>query len=106
MSYQSRCAHRFRLQSWTRCRAAPSHTTTPGVARLGILVLALSPMGLVHAQQAAGSATPPPVASASAAQSLAPVMVQGVAYGANAVALPSTISILGQRALTQGQPQV
>ncbi|MGA8008961.1 MAG: TonB-dependent receptor, partial [Thiomonas sp.] len=42
----------------------------------------------------------------SAAQSLAPVMVQGVAYGANAVALPSTISILGQRALTQGQPQV
>ncbi|WP_051849103.1 TonB-dependent receptor plug domain-containing protein [Thiomonas sp. FB-Cd] len=63
--------------------------------------------GVVHAQQVVhGEAAQRPVAAASAVQSLAPVTVQGVAYGAGAVALPSTITVLGRRALTQGQAQV
>ncbi len=37
---------------------------------------------------------------------LSAVTVKGVRYGVDAVALPSTIMLLGRRALTQGKPQV
>jgi iron complex outermembrane receptor protein len=64
-------------------------------------------VGLVHAQQVVhGEAAPRPEAAASPVQSLPQVTVQGVSYGANAVSLPSTITVLGRRALTEGQPQV
>ena len=63
--------------------------------------------GLVHGQQVVQGELPQrPAVAASAAQSLAPVTVLGLAYGARAVALPSSITVLGRRALTQGQAQV
>ena len=58
------------------------------------------------AAQTSAAAPVAPVASESAPQSLAPVTVQGTPYGPDAVLLPSTISVLGQGQLTEGQPQV
>lgn len=49
-------------------------------------------------------ATPPEAASAP--QALQTVTVQGVAYGAQAVHLPSTATVLDRERLTQGQQQV
>lgn len=57
----------------------------------------------IDSAQAQTSTAP---AAESAPQSLAPVTVQGVSYGPNAASLPSTINVLGQRALTEGQPRV
>ena len=58
------------------------------------------------AAQTSAAAPVAPIASESAPQSLAPVTVQGTPYGPDAVLLPSTISVLGQRQLTEGQPRV
>ncbi len=78
--------------------------------------LGLLQAGLVHAQPPEDA--PPPGASethvvpaptlpaGAAPHTLPGVRVQGVSYGADAVLLPSTIMVLGRRALTQGQPQV
>ncbi|OIQ89582.1 Fe(3+) dicitrate transport protein FecA precursor [mine drainage metagenome] len=52
----------------------------------------------------AGAAPLPP--GASAPQQLQIVTVQGVAYGAQAVRLPSTVEVLGRARLTQGRQQV
>lgn len=70
-------------------------------ARRSALGRALAMAGLV-----AGATAPAGAASSADAQTLGTVTVQGVSYGTDAVALPSTVSTLDQRDLTQGQPQV
>lgn len=82
--------------------AGPSHCRQRGG---GALAPALSALALAMLQIGVAQAQQPPKASA-ASQTLAPVTVQGVSYGADAVSLPSTITVLGRRALTHGMPQV
>ncbi|NNM64687.1 MAG: Plug domain-containing protein, partial [Burkholderiales bacterium] len=78
--------------------------------------LGLLQAGLVHAQPPEDAPRPvaskthvvpaPTLPAGNGPRTLPGVSVQGVSYGAAAVSLPSTITVLGRRALTQGQPQV
>lgn len=85
---------------------APVPTHGPQAARLRTLTTALLGAGLVSlaglpcARADSGPGDP------TATQQLPTVSVQGVAYGAQAVRLPSTISVLGRRDLTEGQQRV
>ena len=72
------------------------------------LVAALLGAGLasVPCAYAAAAAAPAAAVASAPAQQLQTVTVQGVAYGAQAVRLPSTVSVLGRRELTEGQQRV
>ncbi len=72
--------------------------------RLRRLVVALLGGGCTALSCAAARAASP--VTGNAVQQLQTVTIQGVAYGAQAVRLPSTISVLGRRDLTEGEQQV
>ena len=86
-------------------RTPARRTLAAPARRLHILSAALLGTGLL-APPLARAADAGGDAPVQAAQRLQTVTVQGVAYGARAVQLPSTISVLGRRSLTEGQPQV
>ena len=106
-----RCSpHRTQLAA---CRPGLIQRCSPS---LGAVALSLT---LWHADpaQAQAQASVVPAASGASAPATSPadtrlrrrlpgVDVQGVSYGAGAVSLPSTITVLGRRALGEGQPQV
>ncbi len=74
-------------------------------ATLALTGIGLATLAAVPARAAGTPAAPARAASAPISM-LSAVTVKGIAYGAHAVALPSTVSVLGRRALTRGQPQV
>lgn len=76
-----------------------------------LVVLAGAGMPLVQAADATptadnAQAAAPAATAAAPAGALPTVTVQGISYGADAVKLPSTAQVLGERAITEGQPQV
>ncbi|MDE2124899.1 MAG: hypothetical protein KGJ65_14720, partial [Betaproteobacteria bacterium] len=116
MSHHSLCTVlplRAAGQRRNPCRTKPA-AYRPGLIQrcgtsLGAVALTLFHAGLVLAQAPATSGASAPGAPTAPAdtppRTLPGVTVQGVSYGAAAVSLPSTITVLGRRALTQGQPQ-
>ncbi len=74
----------------------------PRRSLIALLVAAAAPAAAASPAHAAAPHAPAPAASTP--QVLPTVVVQGLSYGHGA--LPSAVTVLGRRALTEGQPQI